>query len=163
MIPLTLISFGGWAIVAIRNKSLKNPYDPIGNRTCTHLACSAISQPTAPMCIPLIGPQNSQYSKKQFKVYLAQGHYHVHISYHWTLSSVMDPVLTLMPYLHLKNIPWFVPRSAKWPNPSRICDQNCMYLSFFPCVLYTTCNEWKERKIVDIWFPFRIWEFLIYS
>jgi hypothetical protein len=124
--------------VAIRNKSLKNPYDPNGNWTRTHLACSAISQPTAPMCTPLICPQNSQYSKKQFKVHLAQGHYNVHISCHWTLSWVMDPFLTLMPYRHLKNVPWFAPRSAKWPHPSRTCDQNFMYLSIFPHVLYTT-------------------------
>ena len=41
--------------VARRNKSLKNPYDPIWNRTCNHVACSAMSQPSALTCTPLIG------------------------------------------------------------------------------------------------------------
>ena len=34
--------------------SMKNSNDTIGNRTCDLPACSAVPQPTAPLCAPMM-------------------------------------------------------------------------------------------------------------
>jgi len=41
--------------VAGRNVSMKNSSDTIGNRTTDLPACSAVPQPTAPLCAPVNG------------------------------------------------------------------------------------------------------------